>query len=189
MNILLLDIMDTLVRDPFHDALPAFFGLDTASYLEQKDREAWIRFELGEIDEATFCAQMFSDRREVDVDGLRKTLSDAYELIEGIEPLLKELTEAGFEMHALSNYPVWYRLIEEKLRLSRWISWSFVSCETGFRKPDPTTYISAARVLGVPRDALIFVDDKKRNTHAAEQAGVPSVRFSGAVALRSAILG
>lgn len=48
--------------------------------------------------------------------------------MDGTESLLVRLKAAGVEMHAFSNYPVWYRLVEEKLLLSRFLEWSFVSC-------------------------------------------------------------
>jgi hypothetical protein len=46
-----------------------------------------------------------------------------------MEQLLGRLKAAGYEMHALSNYPVWHQMIEEKLRLSRFLSWTYLSCE------------------------------------------------------------
>ncbi len=51
-----------------------------------------------------------------------------YRFLDGMETLLTRLHAAGYEMHALSNYPVWYQIIEEKLRLSRFMDWTFVSC-------------------------------------------------------------
>ena len=37
-----------------------------------------------------------------------------------MRPLLESLAERGFELHALSNYPSWYRLVEQKLELSKY---------------------------------------------------------------------
>ena len=44
-------------------------------------------------------------------------------------PLLARLRDAGYVMHAMSNYPEWWRHIEGKLRVSDYLQWSFVSCE------------------------------------------------------------
>jgi len=49
--------------------------------------------------------------------------------------LLHELYAGGVPLHALSNYPRWYQLIEDRLELSRYLRWSFVSCLIGMRKP------------------------------------------------------
>lgn len=51
-----------------------------------------------------------------------------YNYIDGMQPLLARLNAAGFTLHAMSNYPVWYRLIEDKLQLSRYLHWTFLSC-------------------------------------------------------------
>lgn len=52
-----------------------------------------------------------------------------YRFLDGIEELLSDLNQAGVEMHIMSNYPVWYKRIEAKLVLSRFMPWTFVSCE------------------------------------------------------------
>lgn len=50
-----------------------------------------------------------------------------------MEPLLARLAAAGVPMHAFSNYPAWWRLIEGKLGLSRYLEWTFVSCHGPLR--------------------------------------------------------
>lgn len=45
--------MDTLVRDPFRDVMPRFFGLSLEEMLRQKHPDAWSRFERGELSEAS----------------------------------------------------------------------------------------------------------------------------------------
>jgi hypothetical protein len=52
-----------------------------------------------------------------------------YRYLDGMEELLQRLAAGGAHMHAFSNYPEWYRLIEGKLQLSRYLEWTFVSCQ------------------------------------------------------------
>ena len=52
-----------------------------------------------------------------------------YRFLDGIEELLQELKLAGVEMHIMSNYPVWYKRIEAKLVLTKFMPWTFVSCD------------------------------------------------------------
>ena len=78
-------------------------------------------------------------------------------------------------MYALSNYSCWYRLIDEKLGLSRYLDWRFVSCNTGIRKPDPEAYLGAARALEVSPADCIFVDDRRRNVDAAVKVGMHGI--------------
>ena len=51
-----------------------------------------------------------------------------YEFIPGMQQLLQAL-QGRYEMHVISNYPVWYKLIEGKLQLSQLLPWTFVSCD------------------------------------------------------------
>lgn len=182
---LLLDVMGTLVHDPFHEDMPAFFGMTLEELLRQKHPEAWVRFEHGELDEDDFLRRFFADEREYDRRGFIEHVRGCYRLLEGVEPLLEDLAARGVPMHALSNYPCWYRLIEERLRLSRWIEWSFVSCETGVRKPDPEAYLGAARALELPAERCLFVDDRESNCAAARAVGMDAIAFEDAGQLRA----
>jgi len=51
LPVLLFDIMDTLVRDPFYQDVPAFFGMPFKELIDVKHPTAWIEFEKGLIDE------------------------------------------------------------------------------------------------------------------------------------------
>ena len=104
------------------------------------------------------------------------TVASAYRFLDGIEPLLGELSAAGVPMHALSNYPVWFEMIEARLGLSRYLRWSFVSCRTGVRKPDPEAFLGAARALGVAPSRCLFVDDREKNCAGARAVGIFCVR-------------
>ncbi|MEO0324895.1 MAG: HAD family phosphatase [Myxococcota bacterium] len=186
--ILLLDVMGTLVHDPFHEEMPAFFGLTLAELIAEKDPTAWVEFEHGTLTNEAFLARFWADGRAFDDAGFVRCVRDAYRFLPGIEALLTELSAAGIAMHALSNYPSWYRWIEERLALSRFLSWSFVSCETGVRKPDPEAYRGPMRRLGVEAQELLFVDDREANVAAARAEGLLGHRFEDADGLRAALV-
>lgn len=185
--ILLLDVMSTLVYDPFAVEMPAFFEMSLEELIARKHPDAWVRFERDEIDEQTFFDVFFPDGPAIDGEAFRAMLHDSYRFLDGIEELLAELHEAGVEMHALSNYPVWWEIIEHELSLSRFLSWSFVSCKTGVRKPDAGAYLGAAGALEVDPGRCLFVDDRRSNCDAARATGMDAVRFTGAAALREAL--
>jgi polyisoprenoid-binding protein YceI len=172
VTVLLLDVMGTLVRDPFPDDVAAFFGLSAPDLFAAKDPGAWPAFERGELSEVELGERFFSDRRPCDVAGLKAALSAGYALLPGVEGLLAEVKAAGVEAHALSNYPVWYELIETKLRLSRFLAWTFVSGDTGVRKPNPRAYLDPAERLGRSPEECFFVDDRPKNVEAAAAAGL-----------------
>ena len=181
---LLLDVMDTLVREPWFEDAPTFFGMSLDDLYAIKHPRSWIDFEHGRITEAEYFRTFFADGRALDGPAFVAHLRRGYRFLPGIEPLLTDLAATGIPMHALSNYPVWWEHIESDLRLSRFLDWSFVSCITGERKPDPAAYtIPLARLGAQPTDCL-FVDDREENIVAAEAVGIPGVLFTGAEDLR-----
>ncbi|MDG2385493.1 MAG: HAD family phosphatase [Pirellulaceae bacterium] len=173
--LLLFDVMGTLVTEPFLEAMPRFFQMSLEQLRAEVDPTAWIEFEKGRIDEQQFCDQFFRDGRSVDPQKLRQCLHDAYDWLDGMQALMVELHGLGFQIHALSNYPIWFEIIEDKLKLSRYLDWTFVSCKTGFRKPDPESYRVVERELQIPMNECFFVDDRLGNVEAARAVGMDSV--------------
>lgn len=57
------------------------------------------------------------------------------------------------------------------------------SHRVGRRKPNAEAYHAAATALGVDPTAVVFIDDKPRNTRAAEAAGMTGIVFISADAL------
>ncbi|MCB9834077.1 MAG: HAD-IA family hydrolase [Planctomycetes bacterium] len=188
-RVLLLDVMGTLVHDPFYTELPAFFGLGLDELLRQKHPGSWLDYEYGRRGEQAFLDDFFADRRAYDQAGLRRAMFAAYRYLDGILPLLEELRRAGVEMHLVSNYSDWYRAIEERLALSRYAPWTFVSCEWGLRKPEPAVFAALLGRLGRPPEELLFVDDVERNCLAARAAGIAAHRFRSAAVLRAELRG
>lgn len=186
-EVLLLDVMDTVVRDPYRQ-IPGFFGMDFAEFWPLLDRGAWPDFERAIIDEATFLGRFFRDGRAFDHAAFLAMIQEGYRFVDGMEELLAELHGAGVVMHALSNYPCWFERIEEKLELSHFLPWTFVSWTTGLRKPDPDAYLFAARSLARPPAACLFVDDRESNCQAARDIGMSALRFEGAAQLRGELV-
>lgn len=181
----LLDVMGTLVHDPFDLEIPRFFGLSQAELRREQLPGLWERFERGEIDESQYLDHYFQDGRAIDRGAFREVVRSAYRWLDGAEAILADLRGRGYELHALSNYPVWYLVIEEQLHLSRYLSWSFVSCRTRVRKPDPAAFRGAALALDRPPQGCLFVDDREVNCRAAEAVGMQAVHCEGARGLRT----
>lgn len=183
--ILLWDVMGTLVHDPFFVEMPEFFEMSFDDLLAAKHPSAWVEFELGRRTEREFLDAFFADGRAFDQEGFVDAVAASYRWLPGLETLLEELHGSGLPMHAFSNYPVWYRLIEERLRLSRFLEWTFVSCLTGTRKPQADAYEKVLEQLGVPAERCVFIDDRRSNCEAARAQGIQAVRFEGVDALRA----
>jgi FMN hydrolase / 5-amino-6-(5-phospho-D-ribitylamino)uracil phosphatase len=186
--IVLFDVMGTLVHDPFYDEVPRFFDMTLEELIAVKHPTTWVEFELGNIDEHELARRFFADHRSFDIDGLEATMKRAYRLLEGIDALLHELARESVSMHAFSNYPTWWRMIEEALGLSRFLEWSFVSCATGHRKPSEAAYRHVLEQLERPADELVFVDDVEANCEGARRVGIHAIRFTDAKALRKRLV-
>lgn len=186
---LLFDVMGTLVYDPFYEEVPAFFGMTMEELLADKHPSAWVSFEKGELTEEAFLRIFFADERAYDQAGLVACMRDAYRWLDGMESLLQALQAGGTPMYLLSNYPVWYRLIEARLGLSRYASWRFVSCEMGVRKPDALVFEQVVGALDLAPGELAFVDDRRGNCEAAARAGLVALHFRDAETLRRDLRG
>ncbi|XP_077228131.1 haloacid dehalogenase-like hydrolase (HAD) superfamily protein [Tasmannia lanceolata] len=191
LPILLFDVMDTLVRDPFYQDVPAFFRMPLKELLEIKHPTAWIEFEKGQINEMELATKFFKDGRPLDLEGLKECMRRGYSYIDGVEALLHSLKQKNYEMHAFTNYPIWYTMIEEKLKISTYLSWTFCSCTTGKRKPSADSYMEVLQRLGVEPSNCIFIDDRIINVEAAVQSGMVGLHFKNAASLQQdlALLG
>jgi FMN hydrolase / 5-amino-6-(5-phospho-D-ribitylamino)uracil phosphatase len=180
-TVILWDIMDTLVRDPFFTHMPAFFGQSFEGLVKRLRPGAWVEFELGKLDELEFYERFFHDGSPIDGPGLKRCMAEAYTWIDGIPELLEELGPRGVRMHALSNYPEWYQVVEERLQLSRYVSLSFISCRTGVRKPAPEAFLNACAQLEVAPADCVLIDDRVKNCEAAMAVGLQSLHFDGSI--------
>ncbi|MFT7616434.1 MAG: HAD superfamily hydrolase (TIGR01509 family) [Planctomycetota bacterium] len=185
---LLLDVMSTLVYDPFYVEMPKFFGMSLTELMREKHPTAWVEFETGRWTEQEFLDNFFADGRRYDQAGFKEVTLSSYEWIPGIEELLRELQESEVVMHVVSNYPKWYADIEAKLKLSRYLPWTYVSCDWGHRKPDPQVFSGLLGQLGLSPEATFFVDDNGANCDAAVNYGIDSHRFQDAEHLRKALI-
>lgn len=73
----------------------------------------------------------------------------------------------------------------EHFGIRAYLQVAFSSCYMGLRKPGSAIYLRALDILGLPRERVLFIDDRSENAAAAEAAGMKAIRFQGASALRS----
>nr|DAD25392.1 TPA_asm: hypothetical protein HUJ06_026856 [Nelumbo nucifera] len=168
LPILLFDVMDTIVRDPFYQDVPAFFRMPMKELIECKHPTAWIDFELGLINETDLARKFFKDGRTFDLEGLKECMRRGYSYTDGVETLLRRLKQNNYEMHAFTNYPSWYTIIEDKLKISKYLSWTFCSCIIGKRKPAVDSYLEVLRRLKVEPSNCIFIDDRSSKLHQSK---------------------
>jgi putative hydrolase of the HAD superfamily len=189
-DVLVLDIMDTVVRDPVFRDVPKRFGCSLEKLFQWLNEESWVQFETGSIDEATYLKRMFARQPPPGMTSgaVRATILNGYRFVDGLEELLLELAARGTRIWALSNYPPWVSHIRHRLQLDRFFEGYAVSCDTGFRKPDPRAYTQLLETVGVAPEECLFVDDRQQNVEAARALQFNVLRFTCASELRRELI-
>lgn len=187
LTALCLDLMDTVVADPYREALEAATGRPLAELADLRDPDVWPAFEIGAIDEDEFVRRFFlgqgGEVPRFDIAAFHRTRRAGYGFLPGMEVLLEE-TRGRIERHIASNYPVWISDLVERFGLGERVEGVHASCHLGVRKPAPAFYDRLlARIHHQPGTCL-FVDDRAGNCEAAESAGMRAHLFVGAGDLR-----
>lgn len=181
------DLMDTVLRDPFREALEAAVGLPLGEIMAARDPEAYPRLERAEISEDEYWACYTDAGLEVDVDAFHAARRAGYVWLTGMRELLDDLADRVLRV-AASNYPYW---VEELTGGGGLLAGRFeqvwASCHLGARKPEPEFYRRLLGALGLPPAAVVFVDDREVNVEAARAAGLRGVRFEDADTLRASL--
>lgn len=188
--LLVLDLMDTVVQDPFYTEVPRLLGVTTTEeVVDLLDPGQWIAFETGKIDEATYLGRMFKGGpppEGPDPLDVKQAIVNGYCYLEGMESMLRELAATGpTKLWALSNYSPWLELLRQRLDLDRYFDDYVVSCVTGFRKPDPRAYEALLSRVKLAPELCLFVDDRQENVTAALRLGMQALLFRGAADLRA----
>eukprot|EP00735_Rhodelphis_limneticus_P011434 TRINITY_DN4527_c0_g1::TRINITY_DN4527_c0_g1_i1::g.23191::m.23191 TRINITY_DN4527_c0_g1::TRINITY_DN4527_c0_g1_i1::g.23191 ORF type:complete len:362 (-),score=23.29,sp/Q84VZ1/FHY1C_ARATH/40.33/2e-43,HAD_2/PF13419.1/1.8e-18,Hydrolase_like/PF13242.1/0.00025,Acid_PPase/PF12689.2/0.0041,Dehyd-heme_bind/PF09098.5/0.085,OrfB_Zn_ribbon/PF07282.6/1.9e+02,OrfB_Zn_ribbon/PF07282.6/5.5 TRINITY_DN4527_c0_g1_i1:255-1340(-) len=176
-GVILFDVMSTLVTDPFTKVIPRVFNMSMNEFYKEAHPDTWYKFEKGHLEEEEFSKYYFKDQRKFDLQRLKSEVHSLYEFIPNMENLLNDLSQASIPMHIASNYPEWYSMIEDKLSLSRYLPWSYVSCHLGVRKPDRDFFAHIAQDLNISLNDILLVDDDLANIQSASQYGMQVFHF------------
>jgi HAD superfamily hydrolase (TIGR01509 family) len=181
VRVVLFDVMDTLLVDPFREALRACTPLPLEELFRLRDADLWPAFERGELDETGYWAGWEAAGLPHDPEAFHAARRAGTRWIEGMPELLDAL-DGLVQRVTASNYPVWIEeLATEHLdgRFERIIA----SHHLGVRKPDPTFFERLLDEVGVAPGEAVFVDDREANVQAAEDLGIRSHRFEDAPTL------
>lgn len=187
LSLVAFDLMDTLVRDPFREALMAATGRTLQELFSLRDAEAYPAFERGEIDEATYWASYPRAGIEVDPDRFHQVRRERTTWLPGMRELVLDLRTAGVAIVIASNYPHW--LAEHAGGMLAGLCDDVVgSYELGVRKPDPRFFQRLVGRLEAAPDTVVFVDDREANLEGAAAVGLPTVPAGDAGDVRRAFV-
>ena len=202
MRIILFDLMDTLVVDPYHDLLANFpSGLTPRDFFRHKNQDVFEAFERGEISENEYFRAYYKpDVPEEKLKilptpaSLKKKMYRSVSFLDGIADLLNEIHgRPDLRLGVASNYSMWYReILAKRGEIETWMDYLFFSCEMGVRKPDPAYYELIENSLKKAHPALrgeqiFFTDDRDKNLTAAHQRGWSTHKMEGTPGLSRAL--
>ena len=127
--------------------------------------------------EAVFASRLArTDGGPVPPDGLLGRMFAASETVPAMYDLLRSARAADVRTCLLSNSwgSEWY----DRTGFAELFDGVVISCEVGMRKPEPEIFAHAAKLIGLPADACVFVDDVQANIDAAEACGMTGVHHS-----------
>jgi FMN hydrolase / 5-amino-6-(5-phospho-D-ribitylamino)uracil phosphatase len=176
------DLMDTVVRDPFREALEAATGLALDELLARRDPSIYPAFERGEIDEETYWQHYEQAGIDVDPHRFHEVRRAGTRWLPGMPGLLDELDGVVLRVTA-SNYSHWVEQLAEEM-LGHRFDRVLASCHLGVRKPQAGFYRALLDRLGMSPAEVAFVDDRDVNVEGARSAGMAARRFVDAGDLR-----
>lgn len=108
--------------------------------------------------------------------------------IDGAVAILQELKDAGYELHALTNWSYeTFPIARARFDFLTWFETILVSGEVGLIKPDAPIFELLLERIGRASAECIYIDDNPRNVTAAQRLGFDAIDFHSAVQLRDAL--
>jgi epoxide hydrolase-like predicted phosphatase len=134
------------------------------------------RLETGELAEAEFEPR-FAALLEVAPEGLIERLFGGMGPDAAMLAAVRTARAAGVRTGLLSNS--WSADHYDRDLLAELFDAWVISGEVGMRKPDPAIYALAAERMGLPPEAIVFVDDLPGNLKPARALGMATVVHRG----------
>lgn len=179
LRVVAFDLMDTVLHDPYREALEAGTGLPLDELLRRRGDgwDAWPRFERGELTEEEYWR--LHEERGLSIDRLafHRARRAGYRFVDGMAELIESLRPQVTCVVA-SNYPTWIAELSEGLLAGRFDA-VYVSCHLGVRKPERGFFEELLDDTGVEAHEVLLVDDRRVNVDAAREAGLRAHLFRG----------
>lgn len=178
------DLMDTLIKDPFHSALYKLLPSESREkFIQGREREAFIEFEKGRIEEEEFFERFYlPEYRNTDLPDPRKIKELMFvkvRLIAETVEIVKLLKANGNRLVLASNYSTWYKELQKFPEMQEVFSQFdqlYFSCELGARKP-AEEYFQWIQT-DFPGMRYVLIDDNASNVEAAEFMGWDTFQFN-----------
>ena len=143
----------------------------------------WVRTDRGTMTDEDARAGMKSrlpERLHGYVDVLQAHWNEPAEQMPGMQELVEELQEKGYNVCVLTNASHRQRIYWKTYPVSELFGERVVvSAEEGVTKPSHEFFERALEKLGLSAEECVFVDDSPSNAEGAEQVGMKGIVFHG----------
>lgn len=182
------DLMDTVLYDPYREALAAAISVDLATAHRSRDPSCWPDFEIAAIDEVEFARRYFVDPTlRFDLDAFHRARREGYRFLPGMRELIASLA-GKVDRYVASNYPIWIEELRTTFELDALFEGVWASHHLRVRKPSPDFFVRFFEKIAphAPSECL-FVDDRAQNCVAARAHGMHAHHFQGVDGLRACL--
>lgn len=149
-------------------------------FVAQYHPNSWSELLLGNITLEGFFNDMQKAGARADLDLEQVWLEEALkivkvntELLETIDALRKRYT-----VGVLTNLTPTRKMVDESLKIYDHFEFAILSCVEHLKKPDPKFYELALKKANAQAHESVFVDDKERNTLAAQALGFQDILYT-----------
>jgi putative hydrolase of the HAD superfamily len=151
--------------------------------------EHWTKLTLGQISEDEYWERFLeASKVEIDKKALKEKVRTALRPIDDNVKLIPELKDR-YQLAILSNHAKeWSGFMMAEFDFFQHFHQIIFSCDVELRKPDPRIYRLVLRRLHSQPEQCLFIDDKRRNTDAAEEMGMKTIVLENVTSLREELL-
>lgn len=107
----------------------------------------------------------------------RKHLFDSLGKSEEMYKIVSQIKENGIAVGLLTNIEESYVKVPQEFGLFEPFDPCLLTCYMDVKKPDPAIYEQLIKTLNASPSDIIFIDDNKKNTHAAKKVGLDAILF------------
>ena len=145
--------------------------------------ENWLRFDRGELSEQELDELVCSRIPAAYHEGAKKLVRwyDMSSQIEGMEQLVSELKNKGYNIYILSNTSKAFYKYKELFPVIKLFDGTFISADYGVLKPDKKIFRLFCEKFSVIPSECVFIDDTAVNVKSAMEMGFAGIVFSGDV--------
>jgi len=152
----------------------------------------WARFERGEINETTFCAQFDAQAQSNGLQLSARAVLDAIATHLRPRPSMLQairwLRSNGYRVAALTNnWDAGDAFAERVQELHTEFDVFVESCKVGMRKPEARIYHHVLAALDLEPHQVVFLDDFGVNLKAAKALGITTLKVEAAAPALAAL--